>query len=107
MRFFSFARKLCVERVASFVANQRHVFHFHFLNNLHFLLAKIAVVYIGKNKKGQNQLSRRKVMEDRGVKSRDGGPPRRVENKPPTPAPEMSKEEMDVIAQAIENATSD
>jgi len=67
----------------------------------------LEVVYIGKNKKGQNQLSRRKVMEDRGVKSRDGGPPRRVENKPPTPAPEMSKEEMDVIAQAIENATTD
>ena len=104
---FCFARKLCVETMASFVANQRHVFHFHFLNNLCFLLTKIAVVYIGKNKKGQNQLSRRKVMEDRGVKSRDGGPPRRVENKPPTPAPEMSKEEMDVIAQAIENATSD
>ncbi|KAL7539586.1 hypothetical protein ACHAXR_009482 [Thalassiosira sp. AJA248-18] len=71
----------------------------------------LEVVYLGKNKKGQHQLSRKAVLEERGVKPRGGyggggGGGRRLENnKPPAPpAPEMTKEEIDVIAQAIENA---
>ena len=69
----------------------------------------LEVIYLGKNKKGQHQLSRKKLLEDRGVKARgdgNGGGGRRMEDrKPPAPAPEMSKEEIDVIAKAIENAT--
>eukprot|EP00581_Thalassiosira_minuscula_P014513 CAMPEP_0183712340 /NCGR_PEP_ID=MMETSP0737-20130205/7488_1 /TAXON_ID=385413 /ORGANISM="Thalassiosira miniscula, Strain CCMP1093" /LENGTH=871 /DNA_ID=CAMNT_0025940935 /DNA_START=904 /DNA_END=3517 /DNA_ORIENTATION=+ len=69
----------------------------------------LEVIYLGKNKKGQHQLSRKAVLEERGVRGRGGGGggSRRVENnKPPSPpAPEMSKEEVDVIAQAIDNAT--
>ena len=80
-----------------------------YLNNISI----IAVVYLGKNKKGQHQLSRKAVLEANGVKPRGGpggndrGGGRRENSRPSTPAPEMSKEEVDVIAQAIENATSD
>ena len=69
----------------------------------------IPVIYLGKNKKGQHQLSRKKLLEERGVKPRGdgyggGGGGRRMENnKPSAPAPEMSKEEIDVIAKAIDN----
>lgn len=68
------------------------------------------VVYLGKNKKGQHQLSRKAVMEERGIKPRGGGGgggSRRMDSRPPQmPVQEtMSKEEVDVIAKAIENAT--
>ena len=65
----------------------------------------LAVVYLGKNKKGQLQLSRKKVLEDRGVKPR-GDSSRRMESRPSAPSPpktEMSQEEIDVIAEAINN----
>ena len=72
------------------------------------------MVYLGKNKKGQHQLSRKALLEERGVKPRYGGEGggRRITNgndrpSSPTRAPEMSKEEIDVIAMAIENATTD
>ena len=72
------------------------------------------MVYLGKNKKGQHQLSRKAVLEERGIKPRGGGyggggGGRRMDSRSPapTPAPEMSQEEVDVIAQAIENATTD
>jgi len=63
------------------------------------------VVYRGLNKKGKHELSRKAVLEARREARRGGGgrDNRREENKPPTPAPEMSKEEVDVIAQAIES----
>ncbi|KAL9182652.1 hypothetical protein ACHAXT_013304 [Thalassiosira profunda] len=69
----------------------------------------LEVVYLGKNKKGQHQLSRKKVLEERGVKGRGppggGGGSRRPESRaPPSPKPEMSKAEVDVIAQAIDAA---
>ncbi len=74
------------------------------------------MIYLGKNKKGQHQLSRKAVLEARGVKSRGGGGGgrdyggRRMETRQPADGPaapeiQMSKEEMDVIANAIENAT--
>jgi len=53
---------------------------------------QMEVKYIGKNAKGQLQLSRKSVLEDR----KNGGP------KKSEPKPEMSAEEVDVIAQAIE-----
>jgi len=73
----------------------------------------LEVVYLGKNKRGKHELSRKRAMEDRGVKPRGdsrpggGGGRRPSESKPPpSPAPEMSKEEIDVIAQAIDNANA-
>ncbi len=77
------------------------------------LVTQLSVVYQGKNKKGQHQLSRKAVLEERGIKPRGNngyGGGRRMDRDSraaPTPAPEMSKEEVDVIAQAIENATTD
>ncbi|KAL3782948.1 hypothetical protein ACHAW5_002729 [Stephanodiscus triporus] len=73
----------------------------------------LEVIYLGKNKKGQHQLSRKAVLEARGVKPRGGGGRdyggRRMESRQPdgpaVPETQMSKEEMDVIANAIENAT--
>ena len=65
----------------------------------------LTVVYLGKNKKGQLQLSRKKVLEDRGVKPR-GDSSRRMESTPSAPSlptTEMSQEEIDVIAEAINN----
>lgn len=65
------------------------------------------VVYLGKNKKGQHQLSRKAVLEER----RNGGKKSNREEKKvidlkqdevAQPAPEMSQEEINVIAQAIE-----
>lgn len=68
------------------------------------------MVYLGKNKKGQHQLSRKAAMEERGIKPRGGGGGgggRRIDSRPPQTPPQevMSKEEVDVIAKAIENAT--
>lgn len=61
-----------------------------FMNSLG--IEEMEVKYIGKNKKGQVQLSRKIVLEEkRGNKK---------ENK--VPKSEMSEEEIDVIAQAIE-----
>ena len=88
----------------------------HTSPSLLFLPAKTTVIYLGKNKKGQHQLSRKAVLEARGVKSRGGGGGgrdyggRRMETRQPADGPaapeiQMSKEEMDVIANAIENAT--
>lgn len=86
----------------------------------------IEVVYLGKNNKGQHQLSRKAVLEKRGIKARGGGGGgwggeggRRMEGSsrqttpsapPVTTSSEsttMSTEEVDVIAKAIENATTD
>jgi len=66
----------------------------------------LEVVYLGLNKKGKHELSRKKVLEARrrarGGGGNGGG--RRMDNMHPTSAPKMSKEEVDVIAQAIESA---
>jgi polyribonucleotide nucleotidyltransferase len=81
----------------------------------------LEVLYLGKNNKGQHQLSRKAVLEKRGIKARGGGGGwggdggRRMEGsrQATTPAPppasetNMSTEEVDVIAKAIENATID
>lgn len=60
-----------------------------FMNSLG--IEEMEVKYIGKNKKGQLQLSRKIVLEERR-----GGRGKKV------PKTEMSDEEIDVIAQAIE-----
>ena len=79
----------------------------------------LEVIYQGKNKKGQHQLSRKAVLEARGVKPRGGGggreyggPPRRMESRQPEEsdaAPEltMSKEEINVIAAAIDSIATE
>lgn len=56
-------------------------------------ITEMEVKYLGKNQKGQLQLSRRAVQEDK----KNG---RKKANE--SPQPEMSAEEVDVIAQAIE-----
>ncbi len=63
----------------------------------------LEVVYQGKNNKGKYQLSRKAFLEQKGVKSRGDSGPQRASPQEMT----MSKEEVDIIAQAIENATSD
>ena len=63
----------------------------------------LEVIYQGKNNKGKYQLSRKAFLEQKGVKGRgsnNNGPPK-------SPPQEMSQDEVDVISQAIENATSD
>jgi polyribonucleotide nucleotidyltransferase len=60
------------------------------------------VVYQGKNNKGKYQLSRKALLEQKGVKSKGNNGPKRED----TPQ-QMSKEEVDVISQAIENAVTD
>mmetsp|Transcript_23736 Transcript_23736/g.27451 ORF Transcript_23736/g.27451 Transcript_23736/m.27451 type:complete len:896 (+) Transcript_23736:199-2886(+) len=60
-----------------------------FVNSLN--VEEMEVKYVGKNKKGQLQLSRKQALEDK----RNG-------KKPKAPKTEMSVEEIDVIAQAIE-----
>ncbi len=60
-----------------------------FMNSLG--IEKMEVKYMGKNNKGKLQLSRKAVLEDK-----------RNENSPRVPKTEMSEEEVDVIAQAIE-----
>lgn len=73
------------------------------------------MVYKGLNAKGKHELSRKALLEERGVKPREGGygsgggGGRTTESssKPrTTPAPEMTKEEVDVIAKAIDNANA-
>jgi hypothetical protein len=80
-------------------------------------LPRTTVIYLGKNKKGQHQLSRKAVLEARGVKPRGGGGGgrdyggRRMETSQPADGPggapeiQMSKEAVAVITNAIENAT--
>ena len=66
----------------------------------------IQVMYQGKNKQGKHQLSRKAVLESKGVKARGGGGGQQERRSAPAPPqPEMSQEEVDVIAQAIENAS--
>lgn len=70
---------------------------------------ELEVKYLGINEKGQHRLSRRAVLEDRlGLPSRtldnkNGGkaPPRKETASPPQSS--MSKDEVDVIAAAIED----
>jgi len=83
------------------------------------------VVYLGKDQRGKHKLSRKRVLEERGVKPRNGyerggrggggrggegrggrgrGGGRTAESsRPAEPAPEMSKEEVNAIASAIES----
>jgi polyribonucleotide nucleotidyltransferase len=58
---------------------------------------ELTVKYLGKQK-GKIQLSRRAVLEDKYGKRSDGS----NGGEPKAPTPTMSKEEVDVIAQAIE-----
>jgi len=78
----------------------------------------LEVIYQGKNKKGQHQLSRKAVLEARGVKPRGGGgreyggPPRRMESRQPeasdaVPESTMNMEEMNVIAAAIDSLNAE
>ena len=63
---------------------------------------ELTVKYIGKDR-GKLQLSRKAVLEEQsgGKRPKSGGPP--ASKAPPTPT--MSKEEIDVIAQAIEGVS--
>lgn len=65
---------------------------------------ELEVKYIGKNAKGQLQLSRKAVQEDRRNRGRKGGPNKKTEEE--KKQPEMSKDEVDVIAQAIEGISN-
>ena len=58
----------------------------------------LEVKYLGKNAKGKIQLSRKEVLEER----RRGKKPLNVIKKSKVPKSQMSKEEVDVISQAIE-----
>jgi hypothetical protein len=65
------------------------------------------VQYIGKNNKGKHSLSRKAVLESKlGVsrKPNEGGGVKISAPKDP-PSQEMSKDEVDVIAKAIEGVT--
>ena len=64
----------------------------------------LEVMYQGKNKQGKHQLSRKAVLESRGLNGR-GGSGGQQERRSTPPQPEMSPEEVDVIAQAIEKAS--
>lgn len=60
--------------------------------------------YVGKNNRGKYQLSRKAVLEARlngGKKPNGAGPPKKTAEKD-TVSAEMTKKEVDVIAQAIE-----
>ncbi len=63
-----------------------------FLNSMG--VTELEVKYLGKNHKGQLQLSRKAVLEERKKSGKKSDPPK--------PKQEMSAEEVDVIAQAIE-----
>ena len=77
-----------------------------FINSLN--TEELEVKYLGINDKGQHRLSRRAVLEDRlglpprsmDKKNGDRGPPRKEETPPQS---SMSKDEVDVIAAAIED----
>jgi polyribonucleotide nucleotidyltransferase len=58
---------------------------------------ELEVKYLGKNAKGQLQLSRKAVLEEKKFGNKDGNG-----KKNEAPVPQMSKEEIDVIASAIE-----
>ena len=67
------------------------------------------MIYIGKNKKGQHQLSRKKFLEARnagGPRNSRGGGGRRndgpAQSGDKQSSPAMTKEEIEVIAKAIE-----
>lgn len=66
-----------------------------FVNSLN--VETLEVKYRGKNQKGQLQLSRKAVLEER----RNGGKSK-PSSTPPPPEPKMSSDEVDVIAKAIE-----
>lgn len=55
----------------------------------------LEVKYLGLNDRGKYQLSRKAVLEERSPSKKPDDTP------PPTPPPAMSKDEIDVIAQAI------
>lgn len=62
------------------------------------------VKYVGKNNRGKYQLSRKAVLEAKlngGRKPNGAGRPKNTAAKDP-PSAEMTKKEVDVIAQAIE-----
>jgi hypothetical protein len=64
------------------------------------------VQYIGKNNRGKHSLSRKNVLEARlkgDGKSTGSGPSKRSSPPKDPPSAEMKKEEVDVIAQAIES----
>lgn len=67
-----------------------------FMNSLD--VDTLEVKYLGKNDKGKIQLSRKQVLEER----REGRRSLNVVKKPKEPKSEMSKDEVDVISQAIE-----
>jgi len=62
------------------------------------------VVYLGVNKAGKRQLSRKAVLDGTGGKSGNTNRPNRnaSSSNPAPPSPSMSEEELDVIAKAIE-----
>ena len=77
----------------------------HVSRLLTFDIAMHLVQYIGKNNRGKYSLSRKKVLEANrkgGNRSNGKGPAQRSAPQDPPPA-EMKKEEVDVIAQAIES----
>lgn len=82
-----------------------HVTETHVSRLLTFDIVMHLVQYIGKNNRGKYSLSRKKVLEANrkgGNRSNGKGPAQRSAPQDPPPA-EMKKEEVDVIAQAIES----
>lgn len=65
----------------------------------------LTVQYIGKNNKGKHSLSRKAVLESKlGVsrKPNESGGVKKISVPKDPPSQEMSKDEVDVIAKAIE-----
>eukprot|EP00978_Attheya_sp_CCMP212_P002889 scaffold5951_cov56-Attheya_sp.AAC.2 len=60
------------------------------------------VKYIGRNAKGQLQLSRKAFMEERNGKGRAGPPSNGNPQDPPKAAPKMEQGEINAIVEAIE-----
>jgi len=67
---------------------------------------ELEVKYIGKNAKGQLQLSRKAVQEDRRNRGRKSSGGLNKNSEEEKKQPEMSKKESDVIAQAIEGISN-
>ncbi|KAL3801474.1 hypothetical protein HJC23_000912 [Cyclotella cryptica] len=68
----------------------------------------IEVQYIGKNNKGKHSLSRKAVLESKlgvGRKPNEGGGVKKISAPKDPPSQEMTKEEVDVIAKAIEGVS--
>lgn len=63
-----------------------------------------SVKYIGKNNRGKHSLSRKAVLEERNGKKPSGGE-KKAPNSKENQEAKMSKEEVDVIAQAIEGVS--